>query len=374
MKNLNNIRCGCVSILGLVLLACVALAGVSYWSNQNLPQPPDDLTRLSGPDQARLAESLHLKETFGEQLWPGFGKMDLPVIIWNESYAFLVNADKAPAGWEAVPGETLAGQPYFRQPANNPQNFAMRVGDQWAGSMSTKWQMDAEMQGVFRDALPPVLEDLFPYRVILFPSEVQISAVLHELFHAYQSTVVPERLAAAEAAHRNGDAYWASGMDNADEWREEIRLLSQAVRAKSDEEARQLAREFLAARRERRQKYTLDRTLIDYERQLEWEEGVAKYIELAAWRNAWRSLDTYQPIPAVLSDPDFKNYRSFENRWGQESGITMNNSASQTGETRFYYTGMAQAFLLDRFLPEWKQNFLVEEHWLEDLLAAAVER
>jgi len=50
----------------------------------------------------------------------------------------------------------------------------------------------------------------------------------------------------------------------------------------------------------------------------------------------------------------------------------MKRQVDQEGDTRFYYTGMAQATLLDRLSPDWKRT-MAEDVWLEDLLAQAVE-
>jgi hypothetical protein len=46
----------------------------------------------------------------------------------------------------------------------------------------------------------------------------------------------------------------------------------------------------------------------------------------------------------------------------------MHRQAGQEGETRFYYTGMAQAILLDRLQRGWKEGAFQEGVWLEDLL------
>jgi len=373
MNKFKNFRKGCLIGLVTISVLCLGIVGVSWWSNQHLPQPPDDLSHLSDLDKARLAEALHLKRALGETIWPGWGEMAMPVIIWNRSYSFLTGVDEAPAGWEVVPDDSFEGRAYFRQVTDNPQNFAVQVGDQWAGSMATKADTDVQIQKMFRDFLPPVIEDVFPYRVLMMPSEVQMTGTLHEIFHAYQSTVVLERLEEAELTHQQGDSYWACDVANAPEWRDEIRALSQAIRTDSDDEARQLITKFLTIRANRRQTYQLNQALTDYERQLEWEEGLAKYVELASWENAWQALDEYSPLPEILADPDFQGYETFEKRWNQESGINMTNSASQSGETRFYYTGMAQAFLLDRFAPGWKQRILSEDVYLEDLLARAIE-
>jgi len=357
--------------IGGLFLLCVAAGAISALSNRNLPSGPQVLDRLDPLDKARLAETLHLKQALGEAVWPGWGQADIPVIIWNRDYSFLVGYPHPPAEWEAVAGDTFEGQPYYRQRSANPQNFALQVGDRWVARMATKWETDLFMRELFRKVLPPLIEDVFPYLVLIQPSEVQMSAVLHESFHAYQAIVAAARLEAAEKAHQEKKNYQAADEQMHDDWGKEIDLLARALRAKSDSEAADLARQFLAQRAQRRTAHSLDATLVAYERQLEWEEGLAKYVELAIWRVAY-TTPGYQPLSTLANDRDFKGYKTFEQRWSQEID-QMKREAASKGETRFYYTGMAQATLLDRLLPGWKTRALADEVWLEDLLAEAVE-
>ena len=68
--------------------------------------------------------------------------------------------------------------------------------------------------------------------------------------------------------------------------------------------------------------------------------------------------------------PDFDDYSGFDTRWSREiSQLTM--MADDKGDGRFYYTGMAQAFLLDRLMPSWKLQSFEENIWLDDLLDTA---
>ncbi len=151
-----------------------------------------------------------------------------------------------------------------------------------------------------------------------------------------------------------------------------MNLLAKALEAKTDEEAAELARQFLAHRQSRRLQAGLAPELIDYERQLEWEEGLAKYVELAFLRQAYETKD-YQPIAAMSGDTAFKAYQAFKQRWSQEI-IQMKLEANQKGEVSFYQTGMAQAFLLDRLSPGWKANALKNGIFLEDLLKEAAAK
>jgi hypothetical protein len=110
--------------------------------------------------------------------------------------------------------------------------------------------------------------------------------------------------------------------------------------------------------------------MVDYERKREWLEGLAKYAELTLGLAAGRSSD-YEPIPAITDDPDFRNYTTQENFWSQQVN-EIKRQGTQDGETRFYYSGMAQASLLDRFAPGWKGKMWQENIWLEDLLSEAI--
>lgn len=358
-------------IAGGSLLLCAIAAGLSALSNRNLPTGPTETDRLDALDKARLAETLHLKQALGESVWPGWGEAEIPVLLWNHRYAFLAGYPDPPAPWEPVPGDTFREQAYSRRPTGEPQNFAVRVGDRWVASMATKWETDAFVIEMIRGVLPSLLKAIVPYRLLIQPSEVQMTGVLHETFHVHQAQVAPGRLAEAEAVHRHGTQYWQADAAMHQAWKREIDLLAGALKARTEEDVAAFAREFLDARARRRTESGLSAELIDYERQLEWEEGLAKYVELAIWRAASDDAE-YEPLSDMAGDPDFKAYRTFKQHWSQEIG-QMNRQVAQEGETRFYYTGMAQAMLLDRLLPGWKDRALLEDVWLETLLAEAAQ-
>ena len=75
-------------LLGLPL-ACLLAVLASYISNLSLPRGSALVDRLSVQDKAQLAEFYHLKAGLGDEVWPGFGAQDGPVILYNEDYAFL---------------------------------------------------------------------------------------------------------------------------------------------------------------------------------------------------------------------------------------------------------------------------------------------
>ena len=363
--------CRIISILALgLIVACLVGAGASALSNLTFPERPKEMERLSDLDKARLAEALNLKAKRGETIWPGWGNMEMPYIIWNNDYSFLVGMDNPGSNWEKLGEDSFLGEPYFQRRSIDPQNFAVQVGDRWAASMATKNETDQKIREIWQEVLPPPFEQVFPYRVLLQPSEVQMTAVLHESFHVFQMEQAQGKLEDAEKAYRHEDAYWLVDEAMGQEWGKEIDLLARALETSDHEEIASLVGEFLRQREERRQAYNLAPALIALEQKNEWLEGLAKYIELKSWHQAWIS-DGYEPLPLMEEDGDFKGYESYEQRMSQEIA-QMKRQANTEGVTRFYYTGMAQAELLDRLYPGWKDKVMGDGIWLEDLLAEAI--
>jgi len=376
-----------ITIVGLLVL----LIAVSAISNLGLPQKSPVVENLSETDKIRLAETMHLRQTLGNAVWPGWGQADIPAIVYNEAYAFLVGYPQPPAGWikvpaglkrggewEIVPDDTFDNQPYYRQkltdPDVTPQAFTVMVGERWVSSLQTRdWATISLMQTIRQD-LPSILQPVFPYRLflgqLLGGSDKYITLTAHEAFHAYEGMQAPEKLAAAEnisIQYENQYPWDDPTLQN--EWQKELDLLTQALQTTDPAKTKELARQFLSSRTARRDAANLSTNLVGYEQQREWEEGLARYAELEIWRLA--SSGDYTPIPETSVLTDFDQYAGFDNRWSQEIG-QISRMADDQGDGRFYYSGMAQAFMLDRLMPDWKQKAFNEGVWLEDLLAEAV--
>lgn len=373
---------------GVILIA--GLIALTALRNHNLPTHSAIVERLSDAEKARLAELFHLRETLGDAVWPGWGQAGVPVILYNEGYAFLVNYPGAPpdgwirmpqnerrgSAWELVPDDLFLGTPYYRQalpdPNKTPENFTVLVGDRWVATMQTREYSAIAFYAGFRSELPDFLRPIFPYRLLwrlmMGHSETYIEGLAHESFHAYQGTNAPERLAEAERAAPLESRYpWENDTLEA-AWKAELDLLYRAVKAPSAAEAADLARQFLAQRQARRAMPGMSAELSAYERKREWLEGLAKYAELTLGLTAARSAG-YQPVVAIAADRDFKAYRTQERFWSQQLSEV---KRARSAEIRFYYNGMAQAALLDRLAPKWKTRALDEGVWLDELLAEAV--
>lgn len=100
-----------------------------------------------------------------------------------------------------------------------------------------------------------------------------------------------------------------------------------------------------------------------------WVSGIAVGLAALCIVLAGVLAEGYEPLAAIEDDPDFSGYGSFERRWSQEID-QIGRMAGDEGDGRFYYSGMAQAVLLDRLMPGWKEQALAEGVFLEDLAAA----
>ena len=82
---------------------------------------------------------------------------------------------------KSSPAKIFKGKPYFARPAQNPQAFAVRVGERWAGSFSTLSRMNKKI----------------PMKI--GPDWYSLG-LIHEIFHAYQAESAPEEFSAARAS------------------------------------------------------------------------------------------------------------------------------------------------------------------------------
>ena len=375
-----------LGLVGLLLGASL----VSFLINRSLPDHSPVVDRLSDAEKARLLETDHLRRTLGDTVWPGWGELTIPFVVYNEAYAFCVAIPSPAAGWdfvygehqggawEMVPGDTYAGQVYYRQrlanPKENPQNFIARVGDVWAATMQTHEYSEVAFYQGFREQLPPVLREVFPYPLmwqLLNGGGIEglVGGLAHEAFHVFEAESALKRVQAAEnVAHLEGSYPFDDESQN-QAWKDELDLLVSAVRAGSDSDARVLAERYLETRQARRAGLSAD--LVEYERQREWLEGLAKYAELQLGRAA--AGGGYQPVPEILTVASFHGYDSRVRFWEQQlDEVTRMNT--YRSEVRFYYSGFAQAALLDRLMPGWKEKAMDEGVFLDGLLAKALNQ
>ena len=364
---------------------------ISGLYNLTLPYSSSVTEKLTDPQKAYLAEYINLQREVSNTIWPGFGDLLIPAIVYNEQYAFLVGLEKAETGWYKMPSREHRGgpwekvnndrimeAPYYRQPLpdknKTPENFTVKVGDNWVSTMQTREYAEVAFYNGFRDELPPVINWVFPYKIfwnlVMGDAENYVSGLMHEAFHAYQAVSVYNKFAKAESIARLSSDYPWESPKNQDGWSQEADLLLQAYKSESDTSLNKYIRKFLQQREQRRTSANISSSFIEYEQNREWLEGLAKYVELQTGIMA-SEIPQYKSDPKIKILSDFNDYENSKSYLEQQ--ITeAKRAAARVGESRFYYLGMLQAMLLDRVAPEWKKDIFDEKLYLEDLLKAGV--
>lgn len=368
------LRCLPVVLLTLLALCLVSTGFLALDSRNYSPIQADTADRMDGTQAGYLEEVFHLKATLGDATWPGFGQASFPALVGNEAEIFLVGAQTAPEGWEALPASIVDQKPVFRRPANSLdgklQAFVTQFEGRWVPSWYTYRGCANSILGWVDSSLPSLLQRVFPYRLFLrffFPVQVYVTGWEHETFHAFEAQLNPQRFDRIQANYKVGNAYPVNDVAFNTAWEKEIDLLIRAVQEKSDAKARELGTQFLDQRTQRRQQASMSPQMVQFERDAEWLEGLAKYTELTIGKLA-AGTPGYQPAAGV----GFQSYSEMGWRYNQQV-TEVRNHIHESSDGRFYYTGFLQAVLLDRLNPGWKADFLPGNDWLEDALSKSIQ-
>jgi hypothetical protein len=319
---------------------------------------------LAPPDKKQLREFLRMKEKFGGCVWPGFDEAVIPLILYDRSGAFLVFHPSPPPLWNKVDSDSFDAQTYFRRPPGIFQAFAVKVGDFWAGSLATLDHMNESMESQIRENLPP--EKITPafLKMMEITPAWHAVALLHEAFHALQASRCPGRFERATEVYALEDSYPYGNAIFNQAWNEEGQALAAALLEKDDRERRKMISTFLEIRDARRSSHSLPAELISFERDLEWLEGSAKFVEMR-----FAELGAFDSVHA-----DDKGYTVTRGRLRVDFFTRLRKLGELSGDGRFYLSGAAQAMLLDLVRKSWKDELWADdEQALEDLLRPAGE-
>ncbi len=382
-------------LVGL-LAACLIMAVLSGISNSLFRQDNKNLDRLSDSDKEMIFAASYLRTQFGDSLWKGWESSDIPAMLYNRDYVFVVGYADPPAGWTKVPGnnkmggvwepvpdESVPGKVYYRQSipeqGETPGAFTSKIGNRWVYSLPIKsWMIDS-LADDFRGNIPTFLQPILPTqaaaRFFLTSAggrDWYVLGLLHESFHAFEAIRSEGNLTEAENIYNeNHERYpWHETQFEAD-WKLELDLLADAIDAKSIDDTIRYANQFLEQRNNRRMNANLDQELIDLETRKEWEEGLSKYTELAMWRIISSSNDKNKLLTPSLSD--LLDDNSFTRYWSQQVA-QIRRMADSEGDQRFYYSGFALAAILDKLNPDWRDRIFGNAVTLEGELKTTLDQ
>lgn len=248
-----------------LLLLVLGVLIISALYNLTLKSSSEITEKLTESQKAYLAEYYHLQEEMMGNMWPSFSGNPIPAIVYNEEYAFLTGLENPSAGWVKMPSNEFRGgewelvekdhfygEPYYRQylpdPNITPENFTVKVGDTWVSTMQTKEFAEVSFYNGFKDELPPVVSQVFPYKIfwnlIMGEAESYIGGLIHEAFHGFQAEKVYGKFAEAESIAVISSEYPWDHIENGSGWHAESDFLIQAYQSESDTETLQFINSF----------------------------------------------------------------------------------------------------------------------------------
>lgn len=194
--------------------------------------------------------------------------------------------------------------------------------------------------------------------------EENLSITFHEAFHAFERD--PKRAGVKWGAENSllVFEYQESSARNNALFSIEAKILQAALESKNQSELINKVREFLTIRGLRQSE--LAPRFAEFEKGAELNEGLAEYAGTKAVLAGMRAAEKKQ-ISVSFNESDDKSF--LRKKYETLASIT---KIGRNIRLKFYYTGSAQAFLLDRLMPDWKTKVQMEGKSLQDLLEISV--
>lgn len=211
---------------------------------------------------------------------------------------------------------------------------------------------------------PPVFWQLTDEYFLNHALEENLVITFHEAFHGFERD--PKRAGAKWRAENSLliFEYAETSARNNALFNVESRILYSALQSGNPSELKQKARQFLAVRKLRQSE--LEPRFAEFEKGAESNEGLAEYAGTKAVVVGMEAARRKKiSVPFANSDAKVFLIRKFE-----KLNSIMN--VGRNARLKFYYTGSAQAFLLDRLMPDWKTKVQMKGAALQDLLEESV--
>lgn len=293
--------------------------------------------RLPEGDRIRLAEAFRLADRIRPEVWPGWERTPMAVLLVADSTEYLVGHPSPTPEFASLGRDSLLEREVFARPRRFPP--ALLATFPAVGGRATIVVGTAERTGR--------------------SSAEWVVTLLHEHFHQWQSSL-PDYYARA-------DALGLARGDTTGQWMLDYPFPydSAPVKARMRALASSVARAVATARpigQVTRGREALRRELSpDDDRYLEfqlWQEGVPRYVEIAAARAA---ATAGEPSGAFRRLPDYVPYASLAARLRRELDRQLTKlDPGQDRRIAFYALGAGLALLLDRSGGDWKRGY--EQH------------
>lgn len=352
-------------VLALAALVVLGVAAGAWLNDRALDRIDRRFTAdtLTGSERRVVSEARRLKAAYGERVWPGIARADLPVVLYNDRWEFLVGwPGHAPAGWERTGSEELLDATVWRRRDRDPRPFVVQVEDRWAARFPVPRVLERRRVLRARRGMDPISAAVIPVSVSTVPPDLYVARLLDITFHAFQATRSKDRFyRAVRLRERAAGRYPAGDAGISELWTEEGAALGRILAAEGQEAACAAVEAFRSIRDRRRRRGLLDSTLVAYERAQEWLQGLSQYAGMTFYRRA----------AGGSGAPSWIEYRSGLAHWKEGLRTLRTELGRQGAERRLALSGLGLALALDRLAPGWKPGVVPGDRHPDQLLAAA---
>ena len=295
-----------------------------------LAQPPT----LPAPDAARIAEFYRLAGQVQDRIWPNWSKTAAPLLLVTDDTEYLT---------------------HFPDP---PKDFQKTGDDLYARPRQYPTSMQATFPAV---GLPAAIVIGEPKATQSQTSTPWLFVVMHEHFHQLQWAQSDYLKAINDLALSKGDktGMWMLNYPfpyEVPEVAESFAHLRDSLLAALSEVDQQkfapLLKQYLKERKDFMAQFLPgDRKYFSFQL---WQEGVARYTQI---KSAEAASD-YQPSPAFAALPDYTPFGTYALTARARTLDELKHiDLAQSKRESFYSFGAAEALLLDRINPAWKDQY-----------------
>jgi hypothetical protein len=289
---------------------------------------------LPAEDAVRISEFYRLAEQTQDKVWPGWGKTPAPLLLVTAGAEYLTHFPTPPKDFQKVGDDIYA----------RPRQFA------------------PDLQATFPAfGYPPVIVIGEPSNTSSKTSTPWIIAVMHEHFHQLQWAQAEYVKAIADLGLSKGDAtgmwmlnypYPYDNPELAGAFEHLRDSLLEALNEVEQKRFEQLSKQYLKDRKQFfAQLLPGDHKYFSFQL---WQEGVARYTQIKA---AEAAAD-YQPSAAYVALPDFTPFSTYALTARARTLDELKHiDITRSKRDVFYSFGAAEALLLDRINPGWKDEY-----------------
>ena len=326
-------------LVAAALLASAWLRGSPAVETNHPSRPP----AIPEGDRIRLAEAYRLAAAIGDGIWPGWGRVPFATVLVAGESEYFVRHPHPPAGSAPLGRDALLGSDVFVRARTFSPGFLATFPVE---GISTVVVGTADATGAKS------------------PTDWVVT-LLHEHFHQLQEAQPGfyEKAAALGLARGDATGMWMLNFPFAyDAAPVQAAYAAAAAALRAAIDSRPGGDAAVAAYVERRAALRAalsgdDRKYMDFQL---WKEGVARYTQLRVAR--W-AAEHYRPTGAFLALPGDKP-ASFEAvARDLEAAISKELAEQKLSEAKrvvFYPYGAAEALLLDRIHPSWRERYFTD--------------